>query len=62
MAIDALDAYPIEVAPVLLGSRVDFVKSLMEGKGVLEYRKTDKAAREVAKLYKFIKTKLEKGK
>ena len=36
-AADALSAYGLPLAPVRIGSRVAFVKSLTEGKGVLEY-------------------------
>ena len=39
------------IAPVRLGNRVAFVKSLSEGKGVIEYEPRGPAAREIKLLY-----------
>lgn len=50
-AEEALGAYRLPIAPVRLGNRVAFVKSLSEGKGVLEFEPHGPAAREIAKLY-----------
>ena len=53
-AKDALGSYSVPIAPVLIGSRVDFVKSLLEGEGVLEYAPSSKAANEIRRLMKFL--------
>ena len=52
-AADALGAYSLPLAPVRIGSRVAFVKSLTEGKGVLEYEPKGSAAEEIRGLAKF---------
>jgi chromosome partitioning protein len=49
-AADALSAYGLPLAPVRIGSRVAFVKSLTEGKGVLEYEPKSLAAQEIQNL------------
>ena len=50
-AEDALRSYQLPIAPVRLGNRVAFVKSLSEGKGVLEFEPSGPAAREISLLY-----------
>lgn len=51
MAEDALSSYRMPIAPVRLGNRVAFVKSLSEGKGVLEFEPRGPAALEIKALY-----------
>jgi chromosome partitioning protein len=50
-AEEALGAYRIPIAPIRIGNRVAFVKSLSEGKGVLEFEPSGPAARELEHLY-----------
>ena len=50
-AEDALLDYKLALAPVRLGNRVAFVKSLTEGKGVLEFEPSGPAAREIFRKY-----------
>ena len=50
-AEDALRDYRLPIAPVRLGNRVAYVKSLAEGKGVQEFEPHGSAAREVSQLY-----------
>lgn len=52
-AEEALADYNLPIAPVRIGSRVAFVKSLAEGKGVLEYEPGRPAATEISKLYTY---------
>ena len=52
-AAEALSAYSLPLAPVRIGSRVAFVKSLTEGKGVLEYEPKGTAAQEIQNLAQF---------
>ena len=52
-AADALSAYSLPLSPVRIGSRVAFVKSLTEGKGVLEYEPKGPAAQEIRGLANF---------
>lgn len=52
-AADALGDYDLPIAPVRIGSRVAFVKSLAEGKGVLEHEPGRSAASEIAALYRY---------
>jgi chromosome partitioning protein len=52
-AADALGAYNLPLAPIRVGSRVAFVKSLSEGKGVLEYEPKGAAAQEIQQLALF---------
>ncbi|MEQ1714870.1 MAG: hypothetical protein ABL907_02590 [Hyphomicrobium sp.] len=40
----------LPLAPVRLGNRVAFIKSLAEGKGVLEHEPSGAAAREIKQL------------
>jgi chromosome partitioning protein len=49
-----LKGYGVDMAPLVLGHRVAFVHSLTEGKSVLEYEPTGKAAEEVLGLFKAI--------
>lgn len=53
-AEEALSAYPIPLAPVRIVSRVVYVRSLAEGKGVPEFAPHSPAAREIAALFSFI--------
>lgn len=50
-AEEALSEYRLVIAPVRIGNRVAFVKSLTEGQGVLEYEPSGPAAREIKALY-----------
>ncbi len=52
-AADALAEYPIVVAPVRLGNRVAFIRSLAEGQGVIEFEPSGAAATEVEALYRY---------
>lgn len=52
-AEDALSDYGLPIAPVRIGSRVVFIKSLADGKGVLEHEPSGPAAAEITKLYKY---------
>ncbi|MDX2264328.1 MAG: ParA family partition ATPase [Hyphomicrobiales bacterium] len=52
-AAEALTAYILPLAPVRIGSRVAFVKSLTEGKGVMEYEPKGAASAEIAALMGF---------
>ena len=52
-AAGALSDYGLAIAPVRIGSRVAFVKSLAEGKGVLEHEPGCAAADEVTRLYTY---------
>lgn len=51
-AEDALRDYKLAIAPVRLGNRVAFVKSLADGQGVMEAEPKGAAAREVQQLYR----------
>lgn len=53
-AEEALSAYPIPIAPVRIASRVVYVRSLAEGKGVPEFAPQGPAALEIAALFNFI--------
>jgi chromosome partitioning protein len=50
-AAEALMVYRLPIAPVRLGNRVAYVKSLTEGKGVLEHEPAGTAAKEIRQLY-----------
>lgn len=52
-AAEALGDYGLPIAPARIGSRVAFVKSLAEGKGVLEYEPGRSASAEITQLYKY---------
>ena len=52
-AAEALSDYGIAIAPVRIGSRVAFVKSLAEGKGVLDYEPGRASASEITQLYRY---------
>ncbi len=54
MAMEALKDYGCPIAPVQIGSRVGFIKSLTEGKGIIEYELRSNSAQEIRALYKFI--------
>ncbi len=54
MAADALSAYSIPLAPIRFANRVAFVKSLMAGKGVIEFEPNGPSAKEAMQLYKYI--------
>lgn len=49
-AAEALAEYRLPLAPVRLGNRVAFIKSLAEGKGVMEHEPSGPAAREIKQL------------
>lgn len=51
MAAEALADYGLPIAPVRIGSRVAFIKSLTEGKGVVEYEPSGRSAQEVRHLF-----------
>ncbi|MBU1210966.1 MAG: AAA family ATPase [Alphaproteobacteria bacterium] len=51
MAAEALADYGVPLATVRIGSRVAFVKSLAEGKGVVEYEPKGPSAGEIIELY-----------
>lgn len=50
MAAEALTEYRLPLAPQRIGSRVAFVKSLAEGKGVVEFEPSGQSAREIRDL------------
>lgn len=52
-AADALSDYGLAIAPVRIGSRVAFIKSLTEGKGVMEHEPGRSAATEIGQLYTY---------
>ena len=54
LAAEALKEYGQTISPIRIGSRVGFVKSLAEGKGVIEYEPRSNSTDEVRHLYKFI--------
>ncbi len=51
MAADVLSDYQVPLAPVRIGSRVAFVKSLAAGKGVVEFEPSGRSADEIRQLY-----------
>ncbi|MEQ1673346.1 MAG: hypothetical protein ABL893_21070 [Hyphomicrobium sp.] len=53
-AEEALNAYAIPLAPVRIASRVVYIRSLADGKGVPEFAPHGPAAREIAELFNFI--------
>lgn len=53
-AIQAVDGYGVEVAPVHLGYRAAFQHSLTSGLTTQEYEPNGKAAEEVMQLYKWV--------
>lgn len=59
-AAEALTEYKTPIADVRLGSLVAFVKSLTEGKGVVESEPSGAAAREVTRLHAIIVQHLNK--
>lgn len=61
MAAEALGKYSIPLAPTRTGSRVAFIKSLTEGKGVVEFEPHGPAAKEIKAIYKHA-VKLQGGK
>jgi chromosome partitioning protein len=52
LAAEALAEYGLPILPIRLGSRVAFVKSLAEGKGIVEFEPAGPSAAEIKKLYK----------
>lgn len=50
-AEEALREYKLPLAPVRIGNRVSFVKSLAEGKGVVEFEPSGPAASEINQLF-----------
>ena len=53
-AAEALADYAVPLAPTRIGSRVAFIKSLAEGKGVIESHPTRPAAAEIQALWKYL--------
>lgn len=53
MAAEALSEYGLPLAPVRIGSRVAFIKSLAEGLGVVEHEPSGKSAKEIRDLYTY---------
>lgn len=51
MAADALCDYGLPILPVRIGSRVAFIKSLTEGKGVVEFEPSGRSAQEIKQLF-----------
>lgn len=51
MAAEALVDYALPILPVRVGSRVAFVKSLTEGKGVTEFEPSGRSAQEIKQLF-----------
>jgi chromosome partitioning protein len=56
-AAEALSTYALPIAPQRIGGRVAFIKSLAEGKGVVETEPNSLAAAEMRALWKFITKK-----
>ncbi len=54
MAAEALADYGLPIAPVRIGSRVGFIKSLTEGRGVVEQEPNGASAREIRELYTYV--------
>ena len=52
-AAEALQGYKVPLAPVRLGNRVAFVKSLSEGLGVMEFEPKGASAHDITQLYMF---------
>lgn len=50
----ALKQFDYPVASVTLWDRVDYVRSLLSGQGVMEYNSSGKASQEVKRLYKWL--------
>jgi chromosome partitioning protein len=48
------------VAPVLLGDRVDFAVSMIDGLAVSEMAPASRSAREIAELWKYVDTQMRK--
>jgi chromosome partitioning protein len=53
MAADALGDYGLPIAPVRIGSRVAFIKSLTKGQGVVEFEPSGSSAKEIKALYTY---------
>jgi chromosome partitioning protein len=53
MAAEALADYSLPLAPVRIGSRVAFVKSLADGLGVTEHEPRGRSAKEIRELYAY---------
>lgn len=51
MAAEALGDYRLPLLPIRVGSRVAFIKSLTEGKGVIEFEPSGRAAQEIKQLF-----------
>lgn len=50
----ALEQFDYPVASVTLWDRVDYVRSLLSGQGVMEYNVSGKASQEIRQLYKWL--------
>ena len=57
-ALKLLKELNVDYAPIQIVSRLAYVHSLTENKGILEFDKQCKASQEITQLYNFIKTKL----
>lgn len=54
MAAEALGDYGLPIAPVRIGSRVAFIKSLSEGRGVVEQEPKGPSAKEIRELFTYV--------
>ncbi|RKU07813.1 hypothetical protein C6503_24115 [Candidatus Poribacteria bacterium] len=55
----AVQVYEVNVAPCVIGDRVVFSHSVMEGLGVMEYEPKGKASIEIQALFRYISKELE---
>lgn len=55
----AVQVYAVNVAPCVIGDRVVFSHSVMEGLGVMEYEPKGKASIEIQALFRYISKELE---
>ena len=55
----AVQVYEVNVAPCVIGDRVVFSHSVMEGLGVMEYEPKGKASIEIQALFRYISRELE---
>lgn len=60
-AEEALEAYDLPIAPVRIASRVAFIKSLAEGKGVLEFEPSGSAAASGLRQYRILGIEIRHG-
>ena len=55
----AVQVYDVDVAPCVIGDRIVFSHSVMEGLGVIEYESKGKASIEIQALFRYISKELE---